>query len=1848
VREVALTSARAFVERRVEERVRRVTAEQVQDTCSFARAERLIGREYHGRFLIELLQNAADAWREGGTSGERSRVRIEIGVGPSLLVANRGKPFPATAVIESLGQIGRSTKTQGEAIGHKGIGFKSVLEISLAPELYSGLAEDEPGLAIRFDPRDALERIRASSPDWDAHVAEIDDILDPLDAVPVLRYPLWVEQPPVQIRELASEGFDTVIRLPYDDRLGLDPDRWLSIVRDALTDLTDQMLLLLGTFERLEVVDRLNDRVELIEPQWGGETVLRAGATREPVTVLRNGEVTSRWWLYRDALPDGHELAGELAVGLRRSASGALEPAIDGALSAPFHLFFPTKIGSGLPFLLHGYFEVNAARTGFFDGSAASNTAILNALSELVSLAVDDFAASAPDGVTTLADLLASCGRPEDPSAAAFQDRTLRQLDQIAWVPLESAPTVPALAPPTKLLVDDHAEMLDRIHAAFSPDYVLRRTGLAVPSRQIGDGGHRFLAQRRHPEAAAAWAAVALLCRPGPGGPWDRGEEGERFRALLELVTALRGRDRRSAEQLLVGLRGDPDTCLLPVVAADGERTLLPVTDPREGVRGRRSRLVMARVRDSGGAELVPPPTLDVAFVPDGLLSEPEVDSAKPLGVREFTVDNILGRLPETAPPGPELLTFLWSLLRRERRSEFWTGGAAQRAVEFEPAEWFWCRPGHGSGSEADADRQRRRRLLAATALPARDGTWRPAGTLAFGHEWADWLDAGACGPTSPALQARAGAYRALDAVAPGPSRMLGDPATVLAHLPEPGVAAEQHAFLLMLGVWEVLPIEAFASWETRDRPRFPWSGEFADTRAQHVDDAGGWRFVHHPWAGHRHEKVWIAEDFRFAWPLRDAAERDPARTAELLSAGAALYARLGRAAAFCDGCTSASTSHYKRYSSAPDENYPSLVTVELETAAWVPAIRDGEPLERPCVPTSVWWAARPPSGAALRQSPLRYLRLCDPGADLAPELRRHAGIVELERAGPGRVEQLLADLRAEFERAVLPVTLDPSGGAKQAFVSLHRVAYERLRNSLPDDPRAASEALARVGVLCDLGDRLGFLDSPADARHDDGRFAAYRRYFTGHVPFAVLQRDREAVATHLGIPPLNVALQRRAAGVSVDVTEELAEMLGDRVAELLAIVVNHKLGGLPLELGSQAFAERARRLRNLRVMQVDDLVIDARVEGTNAAATIGEGCGHDVFLEDATTSKPVLFHDFKGPDWKEQLRRKLAPHLAALLENSAYAATIALFLLAVTDADREEALHELGITAEDVDQVRANIGVISEDERRRHARWFAAVVGTLTGGEPPTIAPESAAEALVAAGMRREVADRLAELGGGEARREDPLPGGALWFLAENGADLAELDQRLRAADPSDGLRIAVAKSRLRVWTRQHRSRVAAVLSRRRPPEDAKSAAESWRAPRELRFALDPGPELWLAPVVASLRVAGLQPSAEALAADAVAELVRLAGVNGERELDALIAHLYDPEERRRILQTSASSWRRELRLLAVLARTGQGDSRAAIRAQADTVDALLPAMPSAPSEFVPALALLLPDHERLAGALEARLTETLSAAPERVAMLELAAAYGLGASHLAAVERALEAPTRELAKRLRGQMAQLEQASLRPVAPAGITAVESKPRRRIGAVKTIKVDARADARKRQLGDEGERWAMAAVLAQLVPLPAGHRQHGIDEVVQLLRRFDGAAVELALSHAEPAREPEIDEEELIDELRGLLYVARYSDGFGFDMLGYLSPAPAADPIALCLEVKSTRDGRFHLSRAEWETALEFHAAGEGDRYALLVVHRAAANGPPARLDLLANPIDLVADGQLAKRDDGYEIAYHT
>jgi hypothetical protein len=122
--------------------------------------ERMLSPEYKGRVLVELLQNAHDAHpaRDGG-----GRVEIVLdedeGEHGVLYVANGGRPL-GYKNFEALCSIGLSSKRPDEGIGHKGVGFKSVLQLSSAPELYSVVGSTSKafdGFCFRFARDDDFE-----------------------------------------------------------------------------------------------------------------------------------------------------------------------------------------------------------------------------------------------------------------------------------------------------------------------------------------------------------------------------------------------------------------------------------------------------------------------------------------------------------------------------------------------------------------------------------------------------------------------------------------------------------------------------------------------------------------------------------------------------------------------------------------------------------------------------------------------------------------------------------------------------------------------------------------------------------------------------------------------------------------------------------------------------------------------------------------------------------------------------------------------------------------------------------------------------------------------------------------------------------------------------------------------------------------------------------------------------------------------------------------------------------------------------------------------------------------------------------------------------------------------------------------------------------------------------------------------------------------------------------------------------------------------------------------------------------------------------------------------------------
>lgn len=1881
-------AARRTIESAVLERAQHTSKSKAQDTWSFARAERLLGKEYHGRFLIELLQNAADAWRDAHADGSTCELIVVIDESPSLIVANRGVPFPPQIVLESLGQIGLSSKEAGEAIGHKGIGFKSTLEVSATPEIYSTFTDGEPTLAVRFDAARARELILDQTPDWDTWVADQDEFQqDALQAIPVLRYPTWVDSAPAVVTELGSHGYATVVRLPRSPAFG-DTQAWLAKVRDALRDVSDQILVLLGIFDRVRIENRVagtsEDIVVTTEPGDHSN-----GTTADTVTITRNGVCSSRWVRYQRQYADGAELASEVTTAIRLDADDPSRPVHahgDADSSSPFHLFFPTRIGSGLPFLLHGYFEVDAARTGFFAGSADQNQAILDALADLTVHAVGHLANRPDIDLVALTELVTATPQPEGKLARHFHDRVLAGLDDVDWLPGAPGENTPRAVAPRDLLPANQA-VTQALVQVFPAPYLRERSQREIAHPDLSEQTHRFLTDRRD-SSDDLWPALHAVLRPGKDHPWPPDAQADqRFLALLDLADALRRFNPKQAAELLRGLLGDEEARLVPVTRPDGQREFVPVPNPESSAAGKRGVSVMARLGAGSDTPLDPPEVLDVEFLADGLLTDQTRPRAEALGIRPFTVDAVLDRLNipadalTTDHDRERLVRFLWDLLTRERRSDFSTASSSGNALSFAAHQWFWLQPGRARQDDNARQRQRRERNLAGVPLPARDGTWRPAGRLAFGADWADWVEA----HLSYADGARrAAALRRLDRLAPDDGSLLAPPETLLSLLPtasipdipgdEPDEDAnemdssvepteplgeveetegteasdarreplEQFSFLLRLGCWEVPPVDGHESRRAVSGRMWPWP-ELRESLAPEEADAE-WNFDVWQWSGTGHRNITVTEDARMLWPPQRGDHPMRVDTAVALEDGAALYARLTEASAVCPRCnTPAGNYHRKTQCWTRDgERRPSTLALQLRRQRWLPTTRAGVPVDGHSA-EEAWADPRGLDTHAMRTSPMQHLPLVDVTGWSTP-LRTLCDLHSLDDADPARLLALHDELRMALERGEVDLTV---GTAHQSFVGLHRLIYESLARQ-----QAADQVPAYFEVLCELGSRLVHRRR-SDCRHDDGRYVGYRARFAGQVPFVVLARDKGNIAKALDIPTFEVSVVRQNDDPGDDITESLHEELTERIPELLAVMVHHAGGTNPLEPTSEAFRERASRLRNLSVRQLDNLVLTVSIAGMpGVEETIGDASQDESYLDISKPGAPVVFHDFTGDGWRSRLRRRLAQHLAAVSDVAgAYTDTFTL-LMTASEEERKDLLRSWGVASEHVHQIRTQLGIYTDSDRSRAANWLRAILAVL--GRPELGQVESLDHARVStqleqAGLSQQDADAVA-YGIANDRPGEP-DGPVLRTLARHGVNLQELSEAL-AAQHEPRLAIRVAHNRLKQWLDRHGSRLVAVLNEKGLEEDAaKAEVAGMRAPADLDFALDPPPEAYLSPVLTALIQQGLEVDTSALVSGAAITLASLCGWD-TTELDARVLALYDDEARSARLRDLARGWASELRLLSLLVRVS-GASASVVRSEAIHVDEAL-GRPTAPSQLVPSLEEIVPGAhlDGLRRSLEGLLADELPGTPaERDQIHQLAEAHGVPVSAAPAILKIL---TRDRSRRVSTythQVRALVEHDVQPRQPAGLTPPPlRKPKPGHKHVVPGKVSVDIERRKKRAGDEAESWAVTAMTRTLMELEPPARDQAIGEIIDMLEQygFTGPATERVREHGEAAREHGLDDEELIDRLTEFLWVAAFSDGFGFDVLGWFTDLE--DPSGgypMALEVKSA-SGSFYFSSGEWAVAERMRATDEARAaYAVLAVHpRRAGSDAPDGMDLLLDPVHLCESGQIRREDDTYQMRY--
>ncbi|SGY95104.1 DUF3883 domain-containing protein [Moritella viscosa] len=292
-------------------------------------------KEYNGRQLLELLQNADD---------EQSKdVRIELDtVNNILIISNKGEsesctPFSAKG-IRSLMISNLSTKTSKKYIGNKGLGFRSIINWS------EKISINSKGLNIEFS-NTIVNQVfdELFTPEERAEIRTEQKLPESVYPIPFLSIP--------QVSDKANEDWVTSISINYKPR-------FLKDIKNQINGLKNEILLFLNSIETLEVY--VDD---------------------EPVKSIHKSDLAKKWTVFekKERLPskywdkENEEEFYDLKIALQDDLSCDIKE---------LFAYFPTKLIIDLPFIVHGTFELNSSRNEI--NNSPKNRFILEKLVELI------------------------------------------------------------------------------------------------------------------------------------------------------------------------------------------------------------------------------------------------------------------------------------------------------------------------------------------------------------------------------------------------------------------------------------------------------------------------------------------------------------------------------------------------------------------------------------------------------------------------------------------------------------------------------------------------------------------------------------------------------------------------------------------------------------------------------------------------------------------------------------------------------------------------------------------------------------------------------------------------------------------------------------------------------------------------------------------------------------------------------------------------------------------------------------------------------------------------------------------------------------------------------------------------------------------------------------------------------------------------------------------------------------------------------------------------------------------------------------------------------------------------
>ena len=399
----------------------------------------IVREQYAGRYPLELVQNANDAVASEGATAARIQFRVTES---ALLVADTGAGF-GTAQVESICDLAQSSKDPRKSVGYKGLGFKSVAEITDTPQVISG------ELRFSFDRGRLRREVEAITG------RELDENLP----LPDYAFPFELSDGDLgadvaAVYELQDLGFRTVMRLPFRNPAAAE-----SAVIHVAETIVPRLLLFLDAAESLELVGTAED----FHAQ-----ALREGNDEQQYVILEAEDRSEQFMLYRKEVPiPDPELVAELDKAWRQVEAVRVAAAVPlddagqpkAAEAEPLHVYFPTEEETGLSVIFNADFQVELDRRRIASSGAQGNynNWLIGELADLVAGAVVPDLSDRFGGAATV-DVFAPHG-PATHSGGLVTEALFAGLNDVAWIPCQDgalrAPTEVRLLPASVPSVTD-------------------------------------------------------------------------------------------------------------------------------------------------------------------------------------------------------------------------------------------------------------------------------------------------------------------------------------------------------------------------------------------------------------------------------------------------------------------------------------------------------------------------------------------------------------------------------------------------------------------------------------------------------------------------------------------------------------------------------------------------------------------------------------------------------------------------------------------------------------------------------------------------------------------------------------------------------------------------------------------------------------------------------------------------------------------------------------------------------------------------------------------------------------------------------------------------------------------------------------------------------------------------------------------------------------------------------------------------------------------------------------------------------------------------------------------------